>query len=125
MKQPATVSEYIGAFPRDVQLVLKQIRQVIRESAPTAVESIAYGMPSYKLNGKPLVYFGGYKNHVGFYATPTGHSVFAKKLAQYKQGKGSVQFPLGQPMPIDLIVQIVKFRVTEIESTLSGEKRNK
>jgi len=70
-------------------------------------------MPTYKLNGKPLVYFAGYKNHIGFYATPTGHSEFAEELATYKQGKGSVQFPLNNPMPLDLISRIVAFRVRE------------
>lgn len=113
-EKPSTVEAYIRAFPADVQVILETIRQTIREVAPDAVESIAYGMPAYKLAGKPLVYFGGYKNHIGLYATPTGHSAFAEELSTYKQGKGSVQFPLNEPMPLDLIARIVRFRVSEI-----------
>lgn len=81
--------------------------------APNAVESISYGMPGYKLNGKPLVYFAGYKAHIGLYATPSGHSEFAQELSVYKQGKGSVQFPLNQPMPYELIKRIILFRINQ------------
>lgn len=110
--KPTTVDAYIAAFPADVQAVLQQVRDTIRKAAPDAEEGIAYGMPAYRLNG-PLVYFGGFKGHIGFYATPTGHEAFGQELAAYKQGKGSVQFPLDQPMPLDLITRIVKFRVGE------------
>ena len=106
---------YISGFPIEVQEILQQIRAIIKETAPEVVESYAYGMPAYKTNGKPLVYFAGYKNHIGFYATPSGHENFAKELSQYKQGKGSVQFPLNKPIPYDLIREIVKFRVEENE----------
>lgn len=112
--KPANVEAYIQTFPIDVQQVLQTIRRTIREAAPDAVESIAYGMPAYKLAGKPLVYFGGYENHIGLYATPTGHSAFTEELSKYKQGKGSVQFPLDDPLPLDLIERIVRFRVGEI-----------
>ncbi|MFV0269258.1 MAG: iron chaperone, partial [Draconibacterium sp.] len=78
-----------------------------------AVESIAYGMPAYKLNKKPLVYFAAYARHIGFYATPSGHQEFASELSVYKQGKGSVQFPIDEPLPTDLIRRIVAFRVKE------------
>jgi uncharacterized protein YdhG (YjbR/CyaY superfamily) len=108
-----TVDEYIKSFPTDIQLSLKKVRETIRKNAPDAVESIAYGMPAYKLNGKPLVYFAGFKKHIGFYATPTGHTEFAKELSSYKQGKGSVQFPLNELIPYDLIKRIVAFRVKE------------
>lgn len=107
------VDEYIDAFPVDVQKILRQIRAIIKDTAPCAVESISYGMPAYKLYGKPLVYFAGFKNHIGFYATPTGHSAFREELSQYKQGKGSVQFQLDKPIPYKLIGQIVEFRVAE------------
>lgn len=107
------IEQYIAGFPKDTQKALTQVRTTIRKAAPEAEEFIAYGMPAYKLNGKPLVYFAGYKNHIGFYATPTGHSTFAKELSKYKQGKGSVQFPLNEPIPLDLIARIVKFRVKE------------
>ena len=107
------VDEYIKSFPKSTQTLLKQVRKAIKDNAADAEEMIAYGMPAYKLNKKPLVYFAGYANHIGFYATPNGHEKFAKELSKYKQGKGSVQFPIDQPMPIDLIIKIVKFRVTE------------
>lgn len=111
--KPKNVEEYIAGFPEDVQQVLKQIRLIVKQTAPDAVESIAYGMPAYKLHKKPLVYFAGYKDHIGFYATPTGHSKFEKELARYQQGKGSVQFPLRESLPVDLIKRIVEFRVKE------------
>lgn len=108
-----TVEEYIASFPKEVQDILQEVRKIILQHAPSATEGIAYGMPAYKLNGKPLVYFGGYQKHIGFYATPTGHSKFEAELAVYKQGKGSVQFPLKQPIPYELIGRIVDFRVEE------------
>jgi uncharacterized protein YdhG (YjbR/CyaY superfamily) len=111
-----TVDEYIASFPADVQKLLKQIRVLIKKKAPGAVESISYGMPAYKLNKKPLVYFAGYEKHIGFYATPAGHSEFAEELSKYKQGKGSVQFPLTAPIPFDLIERIVAFRVQDSRS---------
>jgi uncharacterized protein YdhG (YjbR/CyaY superfamily) len=104
------VDEYIGSFPKETQSILEQIRATIKKSAPEAEEIISYQMPAYKLNGI-LVYFAAYKNHIGFYATPTGQQQFADKLAKYKQGKGSVQFPLAEPMPFELIAEIVQFRV--------------
>ena len=108
-----TVDNYIKSVPENVQELLKQIRTIIKENAPEAEESFAYQMPAYKTNGKPLVYFAGFKKHIGFYATPTGHAKFEKELSKYKQGKGSVQFPLDKPMPLNLITRIVKFRVEE------------
>jgi uncharacterized protein YdhG (YjbR/CyaY superfamily) len=109
---PPHVDAYIGQFPADVQEKMQQIRSLIKSVAPQAEEMIAYGMPAYKLHG-PLVYFAGYKNHIGFYATPTGHSAFADELSKYKQGKGSVQFPLSEPIPFELIKRIVEFRLQE------------
>ena len=108
-----TVKEYISSFPNEVQEPLFEIRDIIKKEAPEAVEAISYGMPAYKLNGKPLVYFAAFKSHIGFYATPTGHAEFAEELSKYKQGKGSVQFPLKEIMPLDLIIKIVRFRVSE------------
>jgi uncharacterized protein YdhG (YjbR/CyaY superfamily) len=110
-----SVEQYIASFPQDTQMLLKKIQEIIINNAPNAVESISYGMPAYKLNGKPLVYFAGYKNHIGFYATPTGHIKFAEELSVYKQGKGSVQFPVNQLIPYGLIERIVSFRVKENE----------
>jgi len=107
------VDEYIKAFPEDVQKILEQVRAIIKEKAPEAVETISYGMPGYKTHGRPLVYFAGYEKHLGFYATPTGHEKFKTELSKYKQGKGSVQFPLDKPIPFDLIAKIVEFRLKE------------
>jgi uncharacterized protein YdhG (YjbR/CyaY superfamily) len=112
-KKATTVSEYIKSFPKSTQVILNQLRTVIKETAPQAEELIGYGMPAYKLNKKPLVYFAGYANHIGFYATPNGHAKFAKELSIYKQGKGSVQFPIDEPMPLGLIKKIIAFRVKE------------
>lgn len=113
-KLHANVDEYIADCPKEVQIILQKIRQTIRTAAPEAEESISYRMPAYKLNKKPLIYFGAFKNHIGFYATPSGNTVFAKELSKYKQGKGSVQFPFDEPMPFNLMAKIVKFRVREI-----------
>lgn len=107
-----TVDAYIAAFPPAVQKALQQLRAAISRAAPEGKEKISYGMPAFELNGN-LVYFAGYKKHIGFYATPTGHAAFAKELARYKTGKGSVQFPLAEPLPIRLIEKMVQFRVKE------------
>jgi len=120
---PTTIDEYISGFPVDIQLILNQVRSTIKQVAPNAEESIGYGMPAYKTHGKPLVYFAGFKNHIGFYATPTGHAEFAKELSKYKQGKGSVQFPIDQPMPLELIAQIVEFRVIENQEKAKAKKK--
>ena len=113
MGKPKNIDEYLVNFPEPTRHILEEIRATIKAAAPEASEHIAYGMPAYKLNGRPLVYFAGYKGHIGFYATPSGHAEFSKALSKYKQGKGSVQFPLDEPMPLDLISRIVKFRVQE------------
>lgn len=107
------IDSYIQTFEPPVQERLNLIRETILQEAPTAVESMSYGIPAYKTNGKPLVYFAAFKNHIGFYATPTGHKAFDEEMKKYKQGKGSVQFPLSEPLPIDLIKRIVAFRVKE------------
>ena len=107
------VDKYIAAFPPDIQEILMKIRAIIKDTAGEAVESMTYGMPAYKTNGRPLVYFGCFKNHIGFYATPTGHEQFSSELSKYKHGKGSVQFLLNEPVPFDLIMRIVEFRVQE------------
>lgn len=107
-----TVDEFIEKLPDEIKIKIREIRSIIKSEAPDAEEKISYGMPAYKTNGKPLVYFSVYKNHIGFYATPTGHEKFSAELSIYKQGKGSVQFPLDSP-PMDLIRRIVRFRVEE------------
>ncbi len=107
------VDKYINTFPIDIQEKLELIRAIIFRTAPAATESISYGMPAYKTNGKPLVYFAAYKKHIGFYATPNGHEHFSKELSNYKQGKGSVQFPLDKPIPYELIERIVAYKLKE------------
>ncbi len=112
-KQSKTIDEYIATFPKNVKDVLEKIRQAIRESAPEAEETISYGIPAFRLNGRVLVYFAAWKNHIGFYPIPSGAKAFKKELAPYKQGKGSVQFPFDKPIPYDLVKKIVKYRVKE------------
>lgn len=109
-----SVSEYIATFPEEIQVILEKLRTLILKNAPDAVENISYGMPAYKTHGKPLVYFAAFKNHIGFYATPTGHSEFAEQLSKYKQGKGSVQFSF-DAVPYELVEKMVVFRVKENE----------
>lgn len=107
-----TVEDYIKTFPKEIQITLEKLRKLILKNAPDAVENISYGMPAYKTHKKPLVYFAAFKNHIGFYATPTGHTEFAEQLSKYKQGKGSVQFPL-DAVPFELVEKIIQFRVKE------------
>ena len=114
--KPETINEYIAAFPQEVQVLLEEIRHTIKETASGATEAISYAIPTFKLKGKNLVHFAAFKKHIGFYATPTGHNAFEKELSQYKQGKGSVQFPLNEPMPLDLIRRIVEYRVKELSA---------
>ena len=106
------IDDYIAIQTPEVQILLEQMRQTIKNAAPEAEELISYNMPAFKYHGM-LVYFAAYKNHIGFYATPTGHSEFKEELSIYKQGKGSVQFPLNQALPLELISRIVKFRMGE------------
>lgn len=119
------IERYIKQFPDKVQEILHNIRKLILDVAPDSDEHISYGMPAYKTNGKPLVYFAAFKKHIGFYATPSGHKEFQKELSKYKQGKGSVQFSLDQPIPYNLIERIVEFRLIENneKTKLSNVKR--
>ena len=109
-----SVDEYIASFPKSVQDALQQVRKAIREAAPKAEEAISYNMPAFKLNGN-LVWFGAFKNHIGFYPRESAIEEFKEKLAGYEVSKvhGTVKFPLDKPIPFDLIKEIVKFRVEE------------
>ncbi|MFN2166974.1 MAG: iron chaperone [Anaerolineae bacterium] len=109
---PQTIDDYLAGFPEDVQAILAQIRSTIREAAPDAKEAISYQLPTFKLEGN-LVHFGAFKHHIGFYPTPAGIAEFQDELSRYEGAKGSVKFPLDQPIPYDLIARIVKFRVNE------------
>lgn len=110
--KPRTIDEYIAGFPREIQVTLENIRKTVREAAPDAEERISYQMPTFTLKGT-LVHFAAFRKHIGFYPTPTGIRKFKNELAGYEGAKGSVQFPLDQPIPFDLISRIVKFRVCE------------
>jgi uncharacterized protein YdhG (YjbR/CyaY superfamily) len=111
-KKFETIDEYIASFPESVQDILNKMREVIQKSAPEAEETISYGMPTFKLNGN-LVHFAAYKKHIGFYPTPSGIANFKKELSPYKSSKGAVQFPIDEPLPLDIIRKIVIFRVEE------------
>ena len=106
------VDAYILGFPEQTRLLLENMRETIRAAAPGAKEIISYRMPAYKINGV-LVYFAAFKNHVGFYPTSSGVEVFKNRLTAYKTSKGAIQFPIGQPLPSELIAEIVQFRVQE------------
>jgi uncharacterized protein YdhG (YjbR/CyaY superfamily) len=112
MKPYTTIDEYIVNFPRDTQAVLQTIRKVIHATAPEAQETISYGIPTFDFAGKHLVHFAGNVHHIGFYPTPESISVFAHELADYVCSKGAIQFPLGKPIPMDLIRQIVEHRMS-------------
>lgn len=109
---PKSIDDYIARFPTDVQAILEQVRKTIQVAAPEAEEAISYAMPTFKLHGN-LVHFAAYKNHIGFYPAPRGLEEFKDELSGYKGAKGSVQFPINQPMPLDLIARIVAFRAKE------------
>lgn len=109
---PQNIDDYISTFPEDVQEILEKIRLTIKNAAPDAEETINYGIPTFKLKGN-LVHFAGYKKHIGFYPTPSGIEKFKDELSAYVGAKGSVRFPLNQPIPYDLIGEIASFRVKE------------
>jgi uncharacterized protein YdhG (YjbR/CyaY superfamily) len=106
------IDEYIASFPEDIQAKLQEIRQTIKAAAPDATEKIAYGMPTFFLKGN-LVHFAAFKHHIGFYPAPRGIDAFQEELSNYKGAKGSVQFPIDEPMPLDLIRRIVEYRVSD------------
>ena len=108
----SSIDEYIATFPTEIQEVLTKVRRTIKAAAPQAEEKISYQMPTFFLDGN-LVHFAAFKNHIGFYPTPSGTEAFKKEISVYQAAKGSIQFPLGEPMPLKLISKIVKFRVAE------------
>jgi uncharacterized protein YdhG (YjbR/CyaY superfamily) len=111
-KKAKDVDEYISIFPDKIQELLKEMRATIKKAAPEAEEVISYQMPAYKFYGM-LIYFAAFKNHIGLYPGVSGIETFKEELSVYKGAKGSVQFPLNKPLPLDLISRIVRFRVTE------------
>jgi uncharacterized protein YdhG (YjbR/CyaY superfamily) len=114
-----TIDKYFSTFSIDTQKILAELRQLVNSIAPEVEECISYGMPAFKINKKPLIYFAAYKNHIGFYALPSSHKKLQTHLAKYKQGKGSVQFPIDEPMPIHLISIIIKYRLKELATKLT------
>jgi uncharacterized protein YdhG (YjbR/CyaY superfamily) len=119
--KPRDIDEYIARFPLDIQEILEEIRVTIKKVVPEAEETISYGIPTFNLNGTYLIYFAAYKNHIGFYPVPRALDQLDKDFASYKtSGKGTIQFPLNKPMPLNLIIKLVKFKVKE-----NVEKRKK
>lgn len=114
MKTSKDVPSYIKGFPKEIQKKLKEIRKTIKTVAPKAEESISYGMAGYKFLGKPLAYFAAFKNHIGFFPTPSGTKAFAKELSKYTYTKGGVQFPLNEKIPMTLVEKMVRFRKKQI-----------
>ena len=108
-----TIDQYIAAFPPEVQALLEQLRMTIREAAPDAQERISYGMPTFTLNGRYLIYFAAYKKHIGLYPAPIGVAEFHEAMSLYGAGKGTMKFPLDQPLPLELIRKVVQFRLKE------------
>lgn len=112
MRSPATIDEYIAAFPEEKQVLLETVRQAVRRAAPEAEETIKYGMPTFMWKGN-LVHFAAYNSHIGFYPAPSGVEEFRQDLARYQTGKGTLQFPVDKPLPLPLIIRIVQHRMKE------------
>jgi uncharacterized protein YdhG (YjbR/CyaY superfamily) len=114
--KPDSIDEYFATFPEETQKALNLVRQTMQKAMPGAEEGISYGIAAFKLDGRFLIYFAGYKKHIGVYPVPNNEPEFEKDFAAYKtSGKGAIQFPLNKPMPLDLITRIVNFRVRELE----------
>lgn len=118
------IDDYIENFPKEIQEILQELRTTIREAAPDAEEAISYQMPTFRVKGN-LVHFAAYKNHIGFYPTPSGIEKFKSELSFYEGAKGSVKFPIDQPLPLDLIGKIVSFRVIENLEKAAAKSRKK
>lgn len=121
---PRDIDAYIAGFPPEIRALLEEVRATIRAAAPDAREAISYQMPTFTLHGN-LVHFAAFKEHIGFYPTPSGTEEFRAELAPYESGKGSVRFPLNRPIPFDLIRRIVEFRARESEAQAAAKKAKK
>lgn len=119
-----STDEYIATFPKDVQKILQSLRAVIKETAPQAVEKISYQMPTFYLNGN-LIHYAAYKNHIGIYPAPRAIDVFKEELSNYEGSKGTIKFPIDEPLPMDLIRRIVLFRVSENLKKAEEKKKKK
>jgi uncharacterized protein YdhG (YjbR/CyaY superfamily) len=116
------IDEYHACFPADIQNILGQLRQTIRQAAPKATETISYGIPAFRQNKKVLVYYAVHKEHIGFYPTPNPIVHFKKELVKYNTSKGAIQFPIDKPLPLALIKKMVKFRVEEVTKNKKNDK---
>ena len=121
--KPNNIDEYITGFPKTTQKILKQVRATIKKAAPAAQEKISYGIPTFTLNDRYLIYFAGFKDHISLYPAPRSNEIFKKELSVYKGGKGTVQFPLDKPMPLHLITRIVKFKIKENSIKAKGKTK--
>ena len=117
-----SIDEYIGTFPESVQIILKQVRKTIKAAAPKVEEKVSYGIPTFTLNGKYLIYFAGWKHHISIYPIPTGDDSFNREIAPYVSGKGTLKFPVDKPLPLKLITKLVKLKVAE---SLTGTESKK
>jgi uncharacterized protein YdhG (YjbR/CyaY superfamily) len=116
VNKPKDIDEYISGFPVEIQKVLEQIRATVRKSVPEAEEVVSYDMPTFRVKNGYLVHFAAFKKHIGLYPAPTGNEAFEKEFAGYKTGKGSIQFPLDKPMPIELIAKILHYNLEKNRS---------
>jgi uncharacterized protein YdhG (YjbR/CyaY superfamily) len=121
--KPANIDMYIADFPKETQVLLEELRATIKKAAPDAEEIISYGMPAFKFNKRILVYFAGHKNHIGFYPGASGIEAYKNEISAYKWAKGTVQFPLDRPLPLELITKMVNFKV--IENTQRSKSKKK
>jgi uncharacterized protein YdhG (YjbR/CyaY superfamily) len=122
-KRFGTMDEYIQTFPKDVQRILQTIRRTIQQVAPKATEAISYQIPAFKLNGRNLIYFAAWKEHVALYPIPPGSQAFKKELAPYVGGKGTVRFRLNESVPYDLVKKIVKYRLKQDSERASAKRK--
>ena len=120
--KPRNIDEYISGFPKEVQKILELIRETIKKAAPGSEETISYGMPTFKLDKLYVAHFAAFKNHIGFYPAPTKNKEFSEDFSRYKTGKGSIQFPLDKPMPVELITRIVEHRMKGILEPTRSKK---
>ena len=119
------IDDYISGFPENVREILETLRATIKKAAPEAEETISYAIPAFKLKGRMLIYFAGYKNHIGLYPAPRGKEAFKNDFAGYKGGKGTIQFSLDEPLPLPLITKIIKFRVKENQEKANAPSKTK
>jgi uncharacterized protein YdhG (YjbR/CyaY superfamily) len=118
----SSIDEYIETFPQDIQVILQQVRRTIKTAAPKAGEKISYGIPTFTLNDKYLIYFAGWKHHISIYPIPVGDDAFNREIAPYVSGKGTLKFPLDKPLPLKLITKMVKLKVAENRSQTDKKK---